>query len=149
MTPCYGDGVNPGTPNHPEHTDYENIDPTNPASYEFMQEFFEEIANDVSQDSYVHLGMDEVYQPCWNSSPVIHKFMEDNNYTTISEVQGHYTKKLVQIVKDLGMKPISWQDPLDIGVDVSFNATQLFLQFPLVVIDNLSAWILFICYWLP
>ena len=85
-----------------------------------MREFFEEVINDVSADSYVHLGMDEVYEPCWNSSPVIREFMNQNNYTAINQVQGHYTTRLVEMVKDLGIKPIAWQDPLDAGVDVRF-----------------------------
>lgn len=30
LTPCYGDGKTPGTPNFPYHAAYENLDPTNP-----------------------------------------------------------------------------------------------------------------------
>lgn len=60
LTPCYGDGVNPGTPNFPNHAAYEILDPTKEFTYTFMRDFFEEIVANVTMDEYVHLGMDEV-----------------------------------------------------------------------------------------
>ncbi len=59
LTPCYGDGINPGTPNYPCHAPYEILDPTKEFTYEFMQRLFSEIRN-VTKDEYIHLGMDEV-----------------------------------------------------------------------------------------
>lgn len=59
LTPCYGDGINPGTADHPYHSSHENLDPTKEFTYEFMRDLFSEIAN-VTKDSYIHLGLDEV-----------------------------------------------------------------------------------------
>lgn len=64
LTPCYGDGLNPGTPNYPYHAPYEILDPTKEFTYEFMRRFFSEIRN-VTKDEYVHLGMDEVNKICF------------------------------------------------------------------------------------
>jgi len=47
--------------------------------------------------------------------------MLENNYSDISEVQEHYTQRHVKMVSDLGALPISWQDPLDAGVNVIIN----------------------------
>lgn len=121
LTPCYGDGVTPGTPNYPNHAPYENFDPTKETTYTFMREFFKEVYDNVTKDKYVHLGMDEVYYPCWESSPEIRAFMEANEYTRISQVQEHYTQRHVAMVQELGFSPISWQDPLDSGVPLDKN----------------------------
>lgn len=60
----------------------------------------------------------QVYPPCWETSPEIEEFMKVNNYTTIAQVQEHYVTRHVDMVKSLGVTPISWQDPLDFGVQV-------------------------------
>lgn len=62
LTPCYGDGVTPDTPNYPQHAARENLNPMEEFTYSFMRDFFEEIVQDVSKDIFVHLGMDEVIQ---------------------------------------------------------------------------------------
>lgn len=44
--------------------------------------------------------------------------MNANNYSSIAQVQEHYVTRHVDMVKSLGVTPISWQDPLDLGVQV-------------------------------
>lgn len=60
MTPCYGDGINPGTSNYTSHAAYEIFDPMNEKTYTFMTDFLSEIVQNVTKDKYIHLGMDEV-----------------------------------------------------------------------------------------
>lgn len=62
-----------------------------------------------------------MYPPCWERShnPVIDEFMKANNYNSVHQVQGHYGKRHTAMVESLKLNPISWQDPLDIGIDVS------------------------------
>ncbi len=62
LTPCYGNGPSgdPEAPNYPEHAGRENLDPTNNFTFTFMKEFFSELAANVTKDSFVHVGMDEV-----------------------------------------------------------------------------------------
>ncbi|CAL8126408.1 unnamed protein product [Orchesella dallaii] len=120
LTPCYGDGPSgsPDAPNFPEHAGRENLDPTQNYTYNFMREFFTEIAQNVTRDSFIHLGIDEVYMGCWDPShnPVIADFMIKNGYTDLHQVQEHYTLRHIEMVKSLGLTPISWQDPLDSNV---------------------------------
>lgn len=59
-----------------------------------------------------------MYPPCWETSPEIEAFMKANNYSSIAQVQEHYVSRHVNMVKSLGATPISWQDPLDFGVQV-------------------------------
>ncbi|CAG7728122.1 unnamed protein product [Allacma fusca] len=118
LTPCYGDGVNPGTPDYPNHAAHEILDPTKENTYTFMKDLFTEVFHNVTKDEYLHLGMDEVYYACWKSSPEIKSFMEKNNYTEVNQVQEHYTKRHLSMVQSLGAKAIIWQDPLDYGVQL-------------------------------
>lgn len=62
ITPCYGDGVNPGTANYTSHAAYEILNPIDEDTYSFMTDFLKEIIDTVSKDKYVHLGMDEVIE---------------------------------------------------------------------------------------
>lgn len=57
---------------------------------------------------------------CWDDlhNPVIKKFMEEHNFTGLHHVQEFYTLRHVEMVKSLNLTPISWQDPLDFGVNV-------------------------------
>ncbi|XP_013774138.1 beta-hexosaminidase subunit alpha-like [Limulus polyphemus] len=118
ITPCYGDGENPYTPNHPEHAEAEMLNPIQDNTYEFVKELVSEI-KDVFVDDYIHLGMDEVYYACWESNPNIKKFMEENNMTTINEVEQYYVKRTLANVKDIGYKYMIWQDPIDNDVQAS------------------------------
>lgn len=62
LTPCYGNGPSgdPEAPNYPEHAGRENLDPTKEFTYEFMKNFFTELAENVTKDAFIHIGMDEV-----------------------------------------------------------------------------------------
>lgn len=57
--------------------------------------------------------------------------MEANNYDKISQVQEHYVTRHVDMVKSLGAIPISWQDPLDFGVNVHCRLKFYFSKFNL------------------
>ncbi|XP_037046668.1 beta-hexosaminidase subunit alpha-like [Bradysia coprophila] len=116
ITPCFGDGVNPGTANFPNHAAYEILNPMDENTYTFMTDFLKEIVDSVSKDKYVHLGMDEVYYACWQSSPVIAEFMRNNNFTEMKEVQQYYTERVLENLKNIGGHPIIWHDPIEFGV---------------------------------
>ena len=66
LTPCWGEGLEGGPfkPNYPYHGPSEVINPMEEYSYEFMDNFFQEIAEDFP-DGYIHLGLDEVNHNCW------------------------------------------------------------------------------------
>ena len=64
LTPCYGDGVHPYTPNYPSFSEMEIFDPTNEDVYAFMFDLISE-AKSTFKDPFIHLGMDEVTYNCW------------------------------------------------------------------------------------
>lgn len=54
------------------------------------------------KDKYVHLGGDEVSLDCWNTNPFLQRFMRRNNLFDVKDLLNVYTKKLVDIVEDIG-----------------------------------------------
>jgi len=120
LTPCYGDGVNPYTPNFTAYSEMEVFNPINEDVYTFMKDLISEVKT-VFKDEYVHLGLDEVWYDCWASNPDIKKFMKDNNMTEMSELESHYVKRLIELVSGIGYKYIAWQDPVDNGVEMNAN----------------------------
>ncbi|XP_054157561.1 beta-hexosaminidase subunit alpha-like [Oppia nitens] len=119
LTPCYGDSDDrPFTAKYMKHATSEILNPMLNYTYDFMRVFFDEVKR-VFRDEYVHLGMDEVYYDCWRSNPHIWQFMINNSFTELSQVEQYYTERMIDKIKDLGLKHIIWQDPIDNGVHIS------------------------------
>ncbi|XP_068211206.1 beta-hexosaminidase subunit beta-like [Palaemon carinicauda] len=118
LTPCYGDGMTAGTPNYPYHAAYENFDPTNPQVYEFVKAFLMDLKH-TFVDGYIHLGLDEVFLPCWSSSPVVRAFMARHNYTEVRQVEQHYVEKVLELAHTTPINYVTWQDPADRGVQMA------------------------------
>lgn len=78
-----------------------------------------EILNEIKQvfvDDYIHLGMDEVYYECWKSNPNIIKWMRNMNFTDYHQLEGYYSKNVLDMVKDLNKKAVVWQGNLSINL---------------------------------
>nr|QGA87799.1 chitobiase [Dolerocypris sinensis] len=116
LTPCYGDGETPGTPNYPLHAERETMNPMLDSTYAFLRTFFEEVVS-TFPDTFVHLGMDEVNYNCWKSSPEIAAFMQDNGMTEYAEVEQYFVERHSETIAELGARQIVWQDPLEKGVE--------------------------------
>ncbi|KAG7154026.1 beta-hexosaminidase subunit beta-like [Homarus americanus] len=118
LTPCYGDDKTPGTPSFPFHAAYENLDPTNPQVYDFLKAFLVDLKH-TFVDGYIHLGLDEVFLPCWSSSPVVRAFMARHNYTEVRQVERHYVEKVLELADRTPINYITWQDPADRGIQMA------------------------------
>ena len=122
LTTCYSpDGV-PFTEIYAKHAKAEILNPIKNETYDFFKSFFQEI-RDVFVDEYIHLGMDEVYYDCWQSNPQIAQFMRDMEFNQISDVENYYVRRTLENVKQLGYKYMTWQDPVDNGVQVNIFVT--------------------------
>lgn len=113
LTECYDKN---GTPDGT----FGPVDPTKPNNFNFIRDFFKEIVS-VFPDKYLHLGGDEVYFDCWQSSPIIKDFMLQQNLTSFRQVEEYYMQRLVDIVKAYPKNAsyIVWQEVLDNQVRVN------------------------------
>ncbi|KAK3576074.1 hypothetical protein CHS0354_018345 [Potamilus streckersoni] len=118
LTPCYGDGKNPGTANYTSHAEYEIVNPILNSTYDVIHKLYSEVKRDFP-DQYLHLGMDEAYRACWASNPEIKNFMAlkgfGSNFTLLEQ---YYIEKVITIVKNMSTKIIMWHDPVDNGAEV-------------------------------
>lgn len=138
LTPCYGDGEHPYTPNYTSYSEMEVFDPTNENVYSFMKSLIGEVKT-VFKDSYIHLGMDEVNYGCWSSNPNIKKFMSDSNMTEMYQLEDYYTRRLIKLTSDLGYNYISWQDPIDNGVNMD-NDTLVHVWKDIYLDSSMKPW---------
>jgi hexosaminidase len=115
ITPCYGDGKTPFTPNYTDFSAAEILNPLREETFTVMKMLLQEVKG-VFKDEYVHLGMDEVYYGCWKSNPDIAQFMQQHGYSKVAQVEQYYSERLVKDVADIGYKYMAWQDPIENGV---------------------------------
>ncbi|KAL3870313.1 hypothetical protein ACJMK2_038389 [Sinanodonta woodiana] len=106
LTPCYGDGKNPGTANYTSHAEFEIVNPILNSTYDVIHKLFSEVKKDFP-DQYLHLGMDEAYRACWATNPEIKNFMTSNGFGS------NFT-----LLEHLSTKIIIWHDPVDNGAEV-------------------------------
>lgn len=120
ITVCWSNGL-PYQAIYSVQGEAEIFNPTLEALYPMVKDVLSEIKS-VFVDEYIHLGMDEVYYECWKSNPDIKKWMETMNFTDYHQLEGYYSSKVLQIVKDLNKKAVVWQDVYDNGVKVAYFA---------------------------
>lgn len=94
------------------------MNPTNEALYPFLRSLFSEIG-DAFPDRYVHLGGDEVPFDCWRSNPDIKQYMQKNNMgERFNELEEIYIQRVIDMIADLKLKSIVWQEVFDNGVNL-------------------------------
>jgi hexosaminidase len=120
LTVCWNDGK-PYESIYSVQAKSEILNPTVESLYPVLENIFAEFKQ-LFPDEYIHLGNDEVYYECWKSNPNISEWMKTMNYTSYHELEAYYSKRLLQITKDLGKKVTVWQDVFDNGVEVLIKA---------------------------
>uniref|UniRef100_A0A6M2CTI3 Beta-hexosaminidase n=1 Tax=Rhipicephalus microplus TaxID=6941 RepID=A0A6M2CTI3_RHIMP len=117
LTACYFNRIR-GKPHYTKHAAFEMLDPTRNYTYDVMRNIFREVI-EVFKDRYIHLGMDEVYYFCWESSPEIAEFMKEHGFRTVSQLEQYYVQRTLANVRELGAKYMIWQDPIDNNVNAA------------------------------
>ncbi|XP_059148535.1 beta-hexosaminidase subunit beta-like [Physella acuta] len=122
LTSCYNKGQ-PDQAVYPRHAERENFDPTKNETFTFLSNFFAEVKS-VFVDDFIHMGMDEAHYMCWESSPVIAKFMAElgipaGNY---SGLESYFSQRLLDIMGQMGKRVVIWEDPVNHGANISHSA---------------------------
>lgn len=88
------------------------LDPTNEATYTFLDALFEEMAA-LFPDEYFHIGGDENEGKHWESNPEIQLFMKDNELKDTHELQNYMVLRVQQQLVALNKKMIGWDEILN------------------------------------
>ena len=85
------------------------IDPTRESTYEFMDQFFAEMAA-LFPDEYMHIGGDENKGKHWDNNPDIQAFMKANNIPDNHALQTYFNRRILAILTKHGKKMIGWDE---------------------------------------
>eukprot|EP00948_MAST-09A_sp_MAST-9A-sp1_P001699 g1699.t1 len=107
------------------------LDPTQDATYDFLNSFFSEMMT-IFGDEYVFLGGDEVQSSCWDQNANVSRWLKANNMTS-SELQQYFWQQVTKRVapKSLAGRTLSiWEadglqiDPADLPSGTVANVYQ-------------------------
>ena len=87
------------------------MDPTEDATYKFLDGFIGEMAK-LFPDQYFHIGGDEVNGKQWDANPKIQEFMHSHGLKSNEELQAYFNKRVQEIVHKHGKTMEGWDEIL-------------------------------------
>lgn len=121
------------------------LDPTNPATYRFVNALYGEMAS-LFPDAYFHIGGDEVVAKQWKNAPRIMAYMKAHNLATPAEMQAEFTRRVAQSLTRRHKIVMGWDEitaaeiPQDTVVEVwrgaAHTASATAAGHPVVVSDG-------------
>ena len=87
------------------------MDPTNEATYKFLDKIIEEMAK-LFPDAYVHIGGDEVDGKQWDANPKIQAFKQAHGMKNNQDLQAYFNQRLQKIVAKHHKIMIGWDEIL-------------------------------------
>ena len=95
------------------------LDPSNPKTYQFLSEVFDEVCP-LFPGAYFHIGGDENEGKDWDSNPKIQEFKKKNKLVTNHDLQTYFTMQLVPMLKKHKKQLMGWEEIMT--KDMSKNA---------------------------
>ncbi|MBB6235894.1 hexosaminidase [Pedobacter sp. AK013] len=92
------------------------LNPTNEATYVFLDKVFTEVAS-LFPYEYIHIGGDECFKGFWEKDAGIQAFMKKMNIGTTHELQGYFISRLNKIISSKNKKLIGWDEILEGGLN--------------------------------
>lgn len=87
------------------------LDPTQEATYQFIDGFVGEMAA-LFPDSYWHIGGDEVSPSYWNRNPRILRFKREHGFADNEALQAYFNQRLSRVLTKHGKRMIGWDEIL-------------------------------------
>ncbi|MGA8432518.1 MAG: family 20 glycosylhydrolase [Candidatus Sulfotelmatobacter sp.] len=87
------------------------MDPTQEATYKFLDKFIEEMAR-LFPDDYFHIGGDEVDGKQWDANPKIQNFIHSHGMKNNQDLQAYFNQRLQKIVSKHHKIMIGWDEVL-------------------------------------
>jgi hexosaminidase len=96
-----------------------SINPANPDSYRFIQAVFAEVAR-LFPSRVMHFGGDELaLGNNWETLPDIQALRKQLGAKDLHAVEGHFDRRVAEIIRGLGRQPMAWDEAFSAGVDRS------------------------------
>jgi hexosaminidase len=111
LTQCYDQNGQPTGTTGP-------LDPTQNATYAFVQQLYQEIAS-VFADDWIHMGGDEVPFDCWQSNPAIQAWMKARGWTDYAKLESFYVDHVLQNIASANKTPLVWEEVFDNGAHIT------------------------------
>jgi hexosaminidase len=87
------------------------MDPTQEATYKFLDKFIGEMA-ELFPDAYFHIGGDEVNGQQWNTNPKIQSFIHAHGMKNNQDLQAYFNQRLQKIVSKHRKIMVGWDEVL-------------------------------------
>jgi len=87
------------------------MDPTNEATYDFLDKFLGEMAQ-LFPDAYMHIGGDESNGKQWRANPQIQAFMAAHGMKTTPELQTYFNTRVQKILAGHHKQMVGWDEIL-------------------------------------
>ena len=84
-------------------------------TYEFCFGVLEEIM-ELFPCEYIHIGGDEAPKVRWNKCPHCQAKIKEENLENAEQLQGYFTKRMVEFIEGKGKKAIVWNESLNSGM---------------------------------
>ncbi|XP_059486951.1 uncharacterized protein LOC132203301 [Neocloeon triangulifer] len=108
LATCYGSDGQPDGSLGP-------LDPSKETTFQFVNNLFSEVSQ-LFPERYFHLGGDEVNYTCWASNTDINDYMASIGIAgDYAKLEGVYVDRAIEIVRNLNLKPMVWQEVFDNG----------------------------------
>tara|TARA_R110002049_G_scaffold90686_2_gene227091 strand:- start:6359 stop:8404 length:2046 start_codon:yes stop_codon:yes gene_type:complete len=91
------------------------LDPTNPRTYEILEDVFTEMAA-LFPDTYFHIGGDENEGKHWDESKKIETFKKQHGFKTNHELQNYFNVKVLAILKKHNKIMMGWEEIMQPGL---------------------------------
>ncbi|HEU4376803.1 MAG TPA: beta-N-acetylhexosaminidase [Telluria sp.] len=96
-----------------------SINPANPDSYRFIQAVFAEVAR-LFPSPELHFGGDELALGSnWETRADIRALRQTLDGKDLRAVEGHFDRRVAEIIRGVGRRPMAWDEAYSAGVDRS------------------------------
>jgi hexosaminidase len=101
---------------YPELFDGGTFNPGKPQAYDFIRAVLTEVSR-LFPAPYIHFGGDEVPDTSWKDAADVTRLKAEQGFNTTKQVQAYFGAKVVDIVRDLGKRPMAWDEQAEAGAD--------------------------------
>jgi hexosaminidase len=102
---------------YPEFFDSQGrFNPGKPETYRFIRAVLGEVAK-LFPGPYLHFGGDEVASDAWEGLPEVARLKAEQGLETNHDVQSYFGQRVAGIIRDLGKRPMAWDEQAEAGAD--------------------------------